>query len=200
MADTSRYCLATIYNRNPDDKTITNMMSRLIPIPGIGWRHPVDWNDPCDLSRDQQLPFISVMFLMTTAITGMIDVLLKFHVRHIQRKWRCQNLDWFLPHHRDVYTPTVRRGDWLLFVESIFRVIDSYLFWDSSAGRDLNFCVMLAQISFTGQHSELSRRACRVYKWRRRGPQWAWDWYYRNNNSGIAKLWEPYIKKLILEI
>lgn len=182
-------------------ETSQNFVTRL----GIGSRHyrSTEWLEPRNWSRDQQTP--AVLFLYEKDDPRFSQLL----TRHFERKWKYQNKDWASAEHRNYYRPTKRSltGDLLLVGSSVIRVLDSYLCWDESAGRSLNHDIVLI---FFERHwpTLLSRVAVRINRLRKNGVQWAWDWYYRDNNpdgtvneyggnSDIAKLMAVSIEKYL---
>lgn len=189
LADSSRYCFARHLNGNPNDQMVGNMCKHLVIYPGTLIRTPTFWDDVADVSRDQQLPFTACLTIYSSRLTGSLAILTKLFKRHEMRGWRYQNLDWASAHHRNVYKPLAREksGDVLLFIEAFLRVLDSWFYLDSSCGRDLNYQVMLMQISYYNAHSKWTRAAVKVYKWRRKGPEHAVRRYYRENNPEVGE-------------
>ncbi len=133
-------------------------------------------------------------------ITGVGKIYMDLFKRHSLRGFRYQNLDFAWPHHRNMYWPTKRtvEGDVCLFLEAFVRVFDSWIFWDSSCGRDLNYQVMLMQISYHNTPTRLSRLATWIYRFRRRGPEYAVSWYYRRDNKKVGEEISKAVKRHLL--
>ncbi len=196
FADTFRYLYATKLNGRLDIETLAAAKRHLFPIRGIGWRHPDKWNDPCDLSRDQQSPAVICL-----EATGDYQLVIDLRNRHKERGWRYQNLDWASAEHKNYYAPKQRttEGDIQLFFNSLIRVVDSYVWPEGSVARDQNHGMALLQVSVAG-HSFWSNAARWVWKtFRRKGILWALHHYYRVDNPGIAKEFDPLYKAHILE-
>lgn len=195
-ADTYRYLYAKHLCGNQDQQfwEIDDAAERLLfPLVGIGVRHPTQWNDPCDWSRDQQTP--AVIYLHATNPQKMLQIM----SRHSQRNWRYQNLDWASSEHMGYYSPMNRTttGDSLMLLNSFIRLFSSYLWPDGSVGPDQNHIMALLQAQVNAP-SRLSRLACWVYSFRRKGIQWAVNHYYRKDNPAIARAFDWPIRKWIL--
>lgn len=193
-ANSCRYVYATWLNGRLNIEMLNAIMKHLELVAGIWRRHPWWFDDPCDFSRDQQTPLVILL-----EATGTETALKVLRARHEKRGWRYQNVDWATWEHRNYYTPKRRdwRGDALMLLNSLIRVVDSYLRPDTSCGIDLNHVMALLQVA-RSSHSRWTQWARRIYCWRRKGPQFAFDWYYRKDNPEIAKEFERPIKELIL--
>lgn len=192
-ADTFRYLFARAINGRPDQQLFDRACELLFPIPGIGWRHPKQWNDPCEWSQDQQTPAVAALLEYSE-----LGIFVQIYLRHRDRGWRYQNLDYATPERRNVYVPKTRtvEGDLFLLANSIIRVLNSWIDHNES-GRDQNHMVMLIQAQRHAP-SRLSNLACWIYRWRYRGPIYALRHYYKIDNPGIAAEFEPAVRKYIL--
>ncbi len=197
LADTCRYVFGTWLNGDPDHGTWAKVVYYLIVLDGLLRRAPDTWTDPCDCGQDQQDPFIIAAHAMEDWKT-----LAAVERRHQDRSWRYQTVHWATSQQRNYYTPVLndRRplGDIWLLLGAVVRVIDSYLWPETSVGRDQNYMMALIQVWKWG-HSPATRLAVRIYRWRRHGPAWALEYYYRNDNPGIAALWAPHLEKMLGE-
>lgn len=194
-SNTFRLLYAKYINGNPDHDLLLKAMKAFFILPGILVRHPIMFNDPSDLSRDQQTPAV-----ITLEAYGGFGAVLDIYTRHMARGWRYQNLDWATQEHKNYYFPKEREisGDIEMCLNSIIRVIDSYLRPDKSVGIDINHIMALLQAAVSG-HSFWTRMACKIYKYRRKGPQFAMDWFHRNDYPDISIEFKEPIKKYILD-
>lgn len=194
-ADVGRYAYALILNGRVDEARafIEAVDANCFVRPGIMIRHPETWDEPCDFSRDQQTPMV-----IAYEALGHPN-LHKIYQRHHERGWRYQNLDWASWEHRNYYSPKNRdwRGDALMLINSLIRLIDSYARPDGSVGPDQNHIMALLQAQ-SNLPTPLSIMACWVYSWRRKGIQWAVNHYYRTDNPLIAREFEAPIKRWLV--
>jgi hypothetical protein len=193
LADTARYLYGTWLNGRLDIEMLNALITHCIPLKGILRRHPIRWDDTSDLSRDQQTP--TVILLEAAGFTKTLEEIRR---RHKERGWRYQNLDFATWEHINYYTPQRRdrRGDILLLLNSIIRVIHSHLDHDE-CGIDQNHMIALIQCAVSG-HTSISDLARRIYCKRFNGPLYALKRYYRVDNPGIAKELEGPVRKYIL--
>lgn len=197
-ADTFRYLYAQHINGMLDIELFSAARLHLLShqYPGIGVRHPEQWNDPCDWSRDQQTPAVILLHA-----TGSFTELREIYERHKRRGWRYQNLDWATLEHRNYYNPELKRrnlyGDIFMLLGSIILVIRSWIS-DKELNQDINHQVALIQIARHG-HSGWSLLARNLYRtFRRNGAFYPWEKFHAKDNPEIAKEYESPILVYII--
>ena len=176
-----------------------HLILKFIPLKGTIWRHPTQWSDCADTSRDQQTPLVILLEALSHESAQMYMTLNDIRKRHQERGWRYQNLDWANPEHIGYYNPKsrTRLGDFIMALDSLFRVIGSY---NSDAGlyKDINHVLAMIQASIAG-HSFWSKVAVKLYRLRRYGVHYAFKTFHAVDNPGIYDLYRPLIDKYLLE-
>lgn len=148
---------------------------------GIFRRHPDQYNEPEDFSRDQMVPLI-----LALSAWSKTDALRRLYEKQKSRLILCQNKDIFFWEYvlfwrglsiLSLY-PMILLLDLGLLVNSIIRVINSYLSSDKVAD-DLNTqCYLI--FSKNKYPTPMSLIAILIYKLRRHGALKPWTHYYRH--------------------
>jgi hypothetical protein len=178
--------------------------------PGIFVRHPIQWNEVSDFSRDQQTPLVIAM-----GMYGEQRPRLKRLFRsHASRFFRYQNKDVASPEHIGFYIRSLRI--WmaypLLVFSDLFMLLNSFILIlkgldKNNVGDDINhtLAVLQARLMMPTPVSWLARM---LYKLRpnnfgntklgeTNSIQGAWSWYFRPETgaSSFHELYRPIIKK-----
>lgn len=149
--------------------------------PDMYFRNPVNYNQPEDFSRDQTNPL-----LMAMGMYDMDDKLIGWWKGLIKRFDRYQNADYAGPQDWGMYIRARKLKhlafllpifDISLIIGSIIRCIAGRKFDD--VGDDINHTMLLMQ-AIKVYSTPVSYIARFIYsKFRPRGVQYAWDWYFR---------------------
>ena len=180
--------------------------------PGIWRRHPDQWNDPSDFSRDQMVPNVVAM-----GFCEATQALKATSLAFLKRGFLfCQNKDIVSP---QLLASFIRAWFWslssflvilwpLLVVLDVFLLFDVILriivkFFDSNnVGDDLNTTLLVLQ----AEHSlptPLSWLARKLYGFLPGGVVESFQWYFRPGtgaNAELAEIAKPVIDKYITRL
>lgn len=170
---------------------------------GLFRRHPYQWNETSDFSRDQQTPIVIAMGFL-----GMIEQLDRMFSATVDRYFRCQNADINSPEHIGHFLrskPKLWFWFFLLFSD-IFMLLNSIILCfkgldKNNVGDDLNHVCSLIQARLR-LPTPVSFMARKIYAWfRPGGPQRAFDHYFRPETGAnpINEIYRPLIQKYILD-
>jgi hypothetical protein len=190
--------------------------------PGILARHPEQWNEAEDFSRDQQTPVV-----IAAGMTKAYDELQSLAIAHLKRFGKYQNKDWASPEHIAIYTrafinddnvlllaplayPSLLLGDIFTFFNSIARVYASYKNPDDTSD-DVNHILVMIQQRITVA-TPISWLARQVYVHFRKNAgkdkdsrlsglaaQSAYDHYFREETGAppMNDIYRPLIKEYL---
>lgn len=170
------------FSFDQDKQDFENACSKLeIDNSGIWRRHPTQYNEPNDWSRDQETPIIIAL-----AAYGIKDRLTRLYNKHLSRFPRCQNKDILVWEYslfwrgleKWWFYPLILILDLGLVVNSIIRVIKAK-FSDDDVGDCLNhqLHIIYALEKYPTPTAHLAKV---IYKLRKRGMFYPWDYYYRH--------------------
>jgi len=160
--------------------------------PGIYRRHPAQWNDPNDFSRDQQTPIVLAM-----GAYGMNARLSDLYHAHKDRWWKYQNKDWANPNHINFYKRAFGQspsscGDLFLCGDSYFRVFDKD---PNSTANDLNHtCAILQALHF--KPTSRAKEARDIYL-KAKNIMKSWESYHLGSSPDIHEVFRPLIEKFL---
>lgn len=189
-----------LYLAQPNLIAFNSALSKLEVEPGVYVRNPKSpWNATFDgdwaFSRDQQTPLVLAMChydIYENRLQKLFEV-------HKARNWKYQNNDVASPEHVNYYNrslgiPINKWGDWFMLFNSLIICAVSWVV-PSRTTNDPNHTAALYQARYM-QSTKIANIARWLYfKLRRRGVQWAWDSYFKNNPP-LNKVWEPIIEEM----
>jgi hypothetical protein len=181
--------------------------------PGEYVRHPDQWNDTKDFSRDQQTPLVVAM----GEFKNERERLKRLFRRHSERFFKYQNADFASPEHIGFYIRAFRYWPLypFLFGSDFFMLFNSFILIfkgkdPDNVGDDINhtLAILQARISMPTPVSFIARLVYKFLRPKNNGNlklgesspiQGAWSWYFRPESgaSSFHELYRPIIKEMI---
>lgn len=197
------------------EKTILTVIRRILFLlqakEGVWVRHPEQWNEPEDFSRDQQTPIVIMI-----GAYRFKDILWNTFKNHVKRFGKYQNADWAGPVEINIYVrsfhayflyPWLLFTDVFLFVSSIIHVVKSFKAGFSDDSVNHTMILLQAKNFMPTPFSWLARKVYYIFRrhpcptcieGRYKHPVVAALYYYHatrwGGNVELAELYQPLVE------